>query len=124
MLLDAWRSETLEALNDNFQRRNAITIGELDSRYVYEVFKEQVSLLVDSGVDGIIIIETMSDIKEQKLAYLAVRDVSSDVPILVSVTFEENGVAVTGTSLELYVTLFNDLNVDAIGMNCTVSPKK
>ncbi|MCX7654100.1 MAG: homocysteine S-methyltransferase family protein [Fervidobacterium sp.] len=98
-------------------------IGELSSRYVYEVFKEQVSLLVESGVDGIII-ETMTDIKELKLAYLAARDVSNDIPILVSMTLEENGVSVTGTSLELYVALFNDLDVDAIGINCTLTPDK
>ncbi|MEN3043362.1 MAG: homocysteine S-methyltransferase family protein [Fervidobacterium sp.] len=98
-------------------------IGELNSRYVYEIFKEQISLLVESGVDGIII-ETMTDIKELKLAYLAAREVSSDIPILVSMTFEENGVSVTGTSLELYVALFNDLDVDAIGINCTITPDK
>jgi len=28
---------------------------------------------------------------------------------------------VTGTSLEIYASLFNDLDVDAIGMNCTLT---
>jgi len=98
-------------------------IGELDSKYVYDILKEQVELLVRAGVDGIII-ETMSDLKEAKLAYLAARDVSSDIPILVSMTFEENGVTVTGTSLEVYISLFNDLDVDAVGINCTLTPDK
>jgi len=40
-------------------------LGELKSKYVYNIFKEQVEVLVGSGVDGIII-ETMSDIKEAK----------------------------------------------------------
>ncbi|MFN6992230.1 MAG: homocysteine S-methyltransferase family protein, partial [Fervidobacterium sp.] len=98
-------------------------MGELDSTYVYEIFKEQASVLIDSGVDGIII-ETMSDIKELKLAYLAIRDISKEIPILTSMTFEETAVSVTGTSLEVYVAVFNDLDVDAIGVNCTLTPDK
>ncbi|MGC9771562.1 homocysteine S-methyltransferase family protein [Fervidobacterium islandicum] len=98
-------------------------LGELKSKYVYNIFEEQVEALVEAGVDGIII-ETMSDIKEAKLAYLAAREVAPNLPILVSMTFEENSVAVTGTSLELYVALFNDLDVDAIGINCTLTPDK
>lgn len=98
-------------------------IGELDSKYVYEIYKEQAQVLIDSGVDGLII-ETMSDIKELKLAYLAARSVSKDIPILVSMTFDETSVAVTGTSLEVYIALFNDLDVDAIGINCTLTPDK
>jgi 5-methyltetrahydrofolate--homocysteine methyltransferase len=98
-------------------------IGELDSRYVYKIFKEQAKLLIDAGVDGIII-ETMNDLKELKLAYLAVRDLSDVVPLFVSMTFEETGASVTGTSLEIYVSVFNDLDVDAIGINCTLTPDK
>ncbi|HQO06397.1 MAG TPA: homocysteine S-methyltransferase family protein, partial [Fervidobacterium sp.] len=90
------------------------------SEYVYNIFKEQAQLLYDAGVDGFII-ETMSDLKELKIAYLAVRDVTQQLPLLVSMTFEENGVSVTGTSLEIYTSLFNDLDVDAIGMNCTLT---
>jgi len=98
-------------------------LGELDSRYVYNVFKEQAKVLLEAGVDGFII-ETMSDIKELKLAYLAIRDVAPNVPLLVSMTFEETGVSVTGTSVENYVALFNELDVDAIGTNCTLTPDK
>ena len=97
-----------------------VPFGELDSEYVYNIFKEQAQLLYDAGVDGFII-ETMSDLKELKIAYLAVRDVTQELPLLVSMTFEENGVSVTGTSLEIYTSLFNDLDVDAIGMNCTLT---
>ncbi|ODN30318.1 homocysteine methyltransferase [Fervidobacterium thailandense] len=98
-------------------------LGDLDSRYVYNIFKEQAKVLFEAGVDGFII-ETMSDIKELKLAYLAIRDVAPDVPLLVSMTFEETGVSVTGTSVENYVALFNELDVDAIGANCTLTPDK
>lgn len=98
-------------------------MGDVDSRYVFDVFREQAEVLLDAGVDGFIV-ETMSDLKELKIAYLAIRSVAPDVPLLVSMTFEENGVSVTGTSVEIYLSLFNDLDVDAVGVNCTLTPEK
>ncbi|MCX7813031.1 MAG: homocysteine S-methyltransferase family protein [Pseudothermotoga sp.] len=97
--------------------------GELDFDVAYDVFKEQASILIDSGVDGIII-ETMSDLKELKAAVLAVRDVSKQIPIIACMTFEEDGKSVTGTSVEIFATLMNDLDVDVVGINCTLEPKQ
>ncbi|WP_448523517.1 homocysteine S-methyltransferase family protein [Pseudothermotoga sp.] len=98
-------------------------LGELDFEKAYETFREQAQILVDSGVDGIII-ETMSDLKELKAAVLAVRDVSKEIPLIVSMTFEEDGKSVTGTSVEIFATLMNDLDVDVVGINCTLEPKQ
>jgi len=98
-------------------------LGEVDFERAYETFREQAQILVDSGVDGIII-ETMSDLKELKAAVLAVRDVSRDIPLIVSMTFEEDGKSVTGTSVEIFATLMNDLDVDVVGINCTLEPKQ
>ncbi|WP_448517533.1 homocysteine S-methyltransferase family protein [Pseudothermotoga sp.] len=97
--------------------------GEIDFDEAYTIFKEQAQILVDSGVDGIII-ETMSDLKELKAAVLAVRDVSKEIPLIVSMTFEEDGKSVTGTSVEIFATLMNDLDVDVVGINCTLEPKQ
>lgn len=98
-------------------------MGEIDFEEAYEVFKEQASILIDAGVDGIII-ETMSDLKELKAAILAVRDVSEEIPLVVSMTFEEDGKSVTGTSVEIFATLMNDLDVDVVGINCSLEPKQ
>ncbi len=97
-------------------------LGEIDFEDAYFVFKEQIQLLVENGVDGIII-ETMSDLKELKAALLAARDVSQDIPVIAHMKFETNGKAVTGTSVEIFATLMNDLDVDVVGINCTLEPK-
>lgn len=98
-------------------------LGEIDFDRAYEIFKEQARLLINAGVDGIII-ETMSDLKELKAAVLAVRDVSEEVPLIACMTFEEDGKSVTGTSVEIFATLMNDLDVDVVGINCTLEPKQ
>ncbi len=90
-------------------------LGEISFDQAYEIFKEQASVLIQARVDGIII-ETMSDLKELKAAVLAVRDLSSDLPLIAHMTFEEDGKSVTGTSVEIFATLMNDLDVDVVGI--------
>lgn len=98
-------------------------LGEISFDEAYDVFREQGEILLNAGVDGFII-ETMSDLKELKAAILALRDLSQDIPIIAQMTFEENSKAVTGTSVEIFATLLNDLDVDVIGINCTLEPEK
>ncbi len=97
-------------------------LGDIDFDTAYTAFKEQVQLLIEAGVDGIII-ETMSDLKELKAAVLAARDVSEEIPIIAHMTFESNGKSVTGTSVEIFANLMEDLDVDVVGINCTLEPK-
>jgi len=96
-------------------------LGELSFHQAFDTFREQAKILIDNGVDGIIL-ETFSDILELKAAYLAVREISEDVFLIAHLTFEENGKTLTGTSPEAFAALFNDLDVDAIGINCSVGP--
>jgi len=98
-------------------------LGDLEFEEAYKVFEEQAAVLIEAGVDGIIV-ETMSDLKELKAAVLAVRRVSADIPLIAHMTFEADGVSVTGTSVEIFATLMNDLDVDVVGMNCTLEPKE
>lgn len=96
-------------------------LGELSFDEAFENFREQTELLIENGVDGIML-ETFSDILELKAAYLAVRDISKDIFLIAHLTFEENGKTLTGTGPEAFAALFNDLDVDAIGINCSVGP--
>lgn len=97
--------------------------GELSFRQAYEIFKEQARILVESGVDGLMI-ETMSDLKELKAAILAGRDVAEDIPLIAQMTFGAEGIAVTGTTVEIFANLMNDLEVDVVGINCSLDPEK
>jgi len=63
-------------------------LGDLDFEEAYNVFREQAALLIDAGVDGIIV-ETMSDLKELKAAILAIRNVSTDIPLIAHMTLKQ-----------------------------------
>ncbi|AEX85959.1 Homocysteine S-methyltransferase/B12 binding domain/Pterin binding enzyme [Marinitoga piezophila KA3] len=121
---DAAKNSNVKILGDISSTGILLTpLGELSFDEAYEVFKEQGEILLNAGIDGFII-ETMSDLKELKAAFLALRDLDNNIPIIAHLTFEENGRTVTGTSVEIFATLFNDLDVDVIGMNCTLTPEE
>ncbi|MDR1885821.1 MAG: homocysteine S-methyltransferase family protein [Synergistaceae bacterium] len=85
------------------------------------VYAEQASLLLEAGCDGLIV-ETMTDIKELKSALVAIREVSREVPLIAQMSFDSSGTTLTGASVEVFAAVANDLDVDALGMNCLVGP--
>jgi len=96
-------------------------IGDFEMKDVIEEYYQQAKILYDAGVDGFIV-ETMSDLKELKAAILGMRKVTSELPLIVHMTFEKNGYSITGTSVEIFANVVNDLDVDVIGINCTLGP--
>jgi len=97
-------------------------LGSVYFDQAYEAFKQQAEILRDSGVD-LIVIETMTEIKELKAAVLAARDVY-DGPIIVQMSFTEEGTTVTGTDILSFVAMAESLDVTALGMNCSVGPSQ
>ncbi|KDR96741.1 5-methyltetrahydrofolate--homocysteine methyltransferase [Peptoclostridium litorale DSM 5388] len=93
-------------------------IGTLSFEQAYEIFKEQV--IAGEGAD-LILIETISDIYEAKAAVLAAKE-NSDLPVLCTLTFQENGRTLTGTNPLAAVNILEGLGCDAIGMNCSLGP--
>ena len=79
-----------------------------------------VEIGADAGVD-FILIETMSDSYETKAAVLAAKE-GCDLPIFVTVTFDERGKLLTGGSPASIVAMLEGLGVDVIGMNCGLGP--
>lgn len=98
-------------------------LGELPFDECYNCFYTQAKILIEAKVDGIIL-ETFSEIKELKTAILAIRDISLDIPLIAQMTFTKEGISTTGSSLEIFTTLMNDLDVDVIGINCTLSSEE
>lgn len=94
--------------------------GEISFEDCYNLFYQQAKVLIEANVDGIIL-ETFSDIKELKAAILAIRDIDDDIPLIAQMTFLKNGISITGTSIEIFTTLLNDLDVDVVGINCSLS---
>ncbi len=97
-------------------------LGNISFDTAYETFKQQAEILKDSKAD-LIIIETMTEIKELKAAVLAVKDVCGDIPVITQMTFTSEGVSVTGTDVLSFIAIAESLRVTALGMNCSVGPK-
>jgi len=98
-------------------------VGKASYGELYEAFLHQARIMVDSGVDGIIL-ETFSDILELKMAVRAVRDVSEDIFLIAHLTFDESGRTLTGSDPLVFATVMQDLKVDALGINCQLVPQK
>lgn len=94
--------------------------GDLDFETAYGVFREMVCFGVESGVD-LILIETMSDLYEVKAAMLAAKE-NSSLPVIVTVTLDENGKLLTGGDILTAVCLIESLGADALGLNCGLGP--
>ena len=95
-------------------------MGTLSFDNAYNIFKRQVIAGVEAGVD-IIIIETITDLYEAKVAVLAAKE-NSNLPVFCTMSFEKNGRTFTGcTSGSMALTL-DGLGVDALGVNCSLGP--
>ena len=63
----------------------------------------------------------MTDLLETKAAVLAAKE-NSNLPVFVTMTFEENKRTFTGCSVSAMVLTIVGLGVDAIGVNCSLGP--
>lgn len=95
-------------------------LGELMFEELVEVYKEQAKVLSDAGAD-LIVVETMMSLQECRAAVFAIKEVC-DLPIMVSLTYNEDGRTLFGTPPETAVVVLQSLGVDAIGINCSTGP--
>ena len=96
-------------------------LGDLDFEAAVSVFAKTVKLGVKYGVD-LVIVETMNDSYETKAALLAVKE-NSDLPVIVTNAYGEDGKLMTGATPEAMVALLEGLGADAIGANCSLGPR-
>jgi len=94
--------------------------GALPFEEAIRSFREQIHGLV-RGVVDFIIIETMMDIQEARAALLAAK-AECDLPILVSMTYEQEGTTLTGTSPDVAAVILESLGAFAVGCNCSTGP--
>lgn len=97
-------------------------LGALKLEALIASYEQQVKAVDEAGAD-LIIIETMMSLQETRAAVIAAKNVSS-LPIMVSMTFGENGKTLYGTSVKTAAVVLDALGVDAIGMNCSSGPDK
>ena len=100
--------------------RQLFPLGDLMFDELVEVYKEQASVLASAGAD-LFVVETMMSLQECRAAVLAIKEVS-DLPIMVTLTYNEDGRTLFGTPPETAVVVLQSLGVDVIGINCSTGP--
>ena len=95
-------------------------MGTLTFEEAYAAFARQ----IEAGKEGadVILFETMADLQELRAACLAARE-HSDLPVICSMTFEENGRTFAGVDPVCYAVTATPL-ADAVGVNCSLGPDK
>ncbi len=97
-------------------------MGDLPFEKAVSYFSQMVKAGVKAGAD-LILIETMSDTYEAKAAVLAAKE-NSNLPVIVTMIFDENQRLLTGGSVESAVAMLEGLRVDALGINCGLGPEQ
>ena len=95
-------------------------MGECTFKEAYEFYAEEAKAAAAIGAD-IIAIETMTNLYDVKAAVLAMKE-NTELPVMVTMSFEENGRTFTGNSIEAMAVTLEGLGVDAIGINCSLGP--
>ncbi len=94
--------------------------GTLEFEEAYDYFKEEILAGKDADL---IVIETMTDLYEAKAALLAAKE-NSDLPVICTMTFEENLRTFTGCAVSSMALTLEGMGADAIGVNCSLGPKE
>ncbi len=105
-----------------------ITLGQITWETMLGSYREAMRGLIAGGADAILI-ETCQDLLQVKCAVnaaLAALDDSGkspqDIPLMVSITIEQMGTMLVGSSLEAAVTALRDYPIASIGLNCATGP--
>ena len=96
--------------------------GDTAPETVYNIYREQAATLLECGVD-FFFIETMITAAEARLAVRAVRDLNKDIPVLVSMTVNENGRTMYGDCLDAVLLTLIPYDIQGFGCNCSIGPE-
>lgn len=97
-------------------------VGDMDLEELIVVYKEQIQYMVETKVD-VLVVETMMSLAECRAALIAAKEVC-DLPVLVTLTFEESGRTLFGTDACTAAIVLDKLGASAIGVNCSTGPAK
>ncbi len=100
--------------------RQLYPIGKLTLEELIDVYKEQIRVLVKADVD-LLVVETMMSLAEARAALIAAKE-TCELPVIISMTYNEDGRTLFGTDPETAVTVLQSLGADVIGINCSTGP--
>ena len=88
-----------------------------------EAFAEQISVLVEAGVD-LLIMETITDLYEIIEAINAARQVAGDIPVIASMTYTRDNRTLLGDPPAKVARRLHEAGADVIGVNCSGGPNQ
>ena len=97
-------------------------MGNMELESLINVYKEQIRALVAAGVD-LLVIETMMSLAEARAALIAAKEVC-ELPVMVTMTFEEDGRTLYGTDAQTAAVVLESLGACAVGVNCSAGPAR
>lgn len=97
-------------------------MGNLAFEDLVNIYKEQITALVNGGCD-LLVVETMMSLAESRAAVIAAKEVCK-LPVMVSLTFNEDGRTLFGTDPLTAINVLQSLGADSVGINCSTGPDK
>ena len=101
------------------------TLGHIDYDTLLENYKEQAQGLYDGGVD-LFLVETCMDVLQIKAALNGIEEVFKEKgdrrPLMVSVTMEQMGTMLSGSTMESALAILEPFPIDILGLNCATGP--
>jgi homocysteine S-methyltransferase len=97
--------------------------GSLALSQVRELFEEQMRILLEEGVD-LILLESFSNLLEAAEAVRACRGLSAEIPIVSQMTFFADGRTAFGERAAEALRTLIAAGADAAGINCTLGPQE
>lgn len=96
-------------------------MGDLGFEELVEAYKAQILAIESAGVD-LYVVETMMSLQESRAALIALKE-TTEKPVMVSLTYNEDGRTLYGTDPVTATVVLQSLGADAIGLNCSTGPE-
>ena len=101
------------------------TLGHIDYDTLFENYQQQAEALFDGGVD-LFLVETCMDVLQIKAALNGIEAVFQEKkerrPLMVSVTMEQMGTMLSGSTMEAALAILEPFPIDILGLNCATGP--
>lgn len=97
-------------------------VGTMQFEELVDIYKEQLGYMYKEGID-LVVVETMMSLQECRAALLAVKE-TSDLPVMITLSFEEDLRTLFGTDPATAVTVLQSMGADAVGANCSSGPDR
>ena len=101
------------------------TLGHIDYDTLLTNYEQQAEALYDGGVD-LFLVETCMDVLQIKAALNGIEKVFTKKgdrrPLMVSVTMEQMGTMLSGSTMEAALAILEPYPIDILGLNCATGP--